>query len=375
MGAKTKQENANHCMRKVLRIFIALVGIGVGCGIVAWVLYSFKCPGYEYVLRYTTIPAVMAALYVIVGILFGIIFFILSPKIIDGIHGFFQRQERKLTEMPALDIVFGVIGIMVGMLFAFLLSLIMRTIDVPVLPEIITLLLFLICGYYGGHIGISRRAELMDGFSRRGHLAKGLGSGNARPKVLDTSVIIDGRIYDVCKTGFLEGMIVVPAFVLKELRHIADSSDAMKRARGRRGLDILHSMQRELDQRVEVEEKDYDDVDEVDLKLLRLANDIGGILVTNDYNLNKVAAVQNMPVLNINDLANSLRSVLLPGEELPLLIVKEGKESGQGVGYLPDGTMVIVENAKKHIGETLDIMVTSALQTSAGRLVFAKLRT
>jgi len=361
-------------MRKVLRIIIALVGIGFGCGIVAWVLYSFKCPGYEYVLRYTTIPAVMAALYVIVGILFGIIFFILSPKIIDGIHGFFQRLEHKLTEMPALDILFGVIGIMIGMVFAFLLSLIMRTIDVPVLPEVITLLLFLICGYYGGHIGITRRAELMDGYARRGHLTKGIAAGSARPKVLDTSVIIDGRIYDICKTGFLEGKIIVPAFVLKELRHIADSSDAMKRARGRRGLDILHSMQRELDQRVAVEEKDYEDVDEVDLKLLRLAADIGGILVTNDYNLNKVAAVQNMPVLNINDLANAVRSVLLPGEELPLLIAKEGKEAGQGVGYLPDGTMVIVESARKHIGETLDIVVTSALQTSAGRLVFAKLR-
>lgn len=361
-------------MRKVLKVFIALVGIGVGCGIVAWVLFTIKYPGFDYVLRYTTIPAVMAALYVIVGILFGIIFFIISPKIIDGINGFFQKLEHRLTEMPALDILFGVIGIMIGLLFAFLLSLILRTIDVPVLPELITLLLYIICGYYGGHIGITRRAELMEGAGRRGHSGKGLGSQNARPKVLDTSVIIDGRIYDICKTGFLEGKFIVPGFVLKELRHIADSSDAMKRARGRRGLDILHAMQQELDQRVVVDERDYDDVGEVDLKLLRLASDLNGILVTNDYNLNKVAAVQNMPVLNINDLANAVRSVLLPGEELPLAIVREGKEAGQGVGYLPDGTMVIVESGRKHIGETLDIVVTSALQTSAGRLVFAKLR-
>ncbi|NLI54700.1 MAG: PIN domain nuclease [Clostridiales bacterium] len=361
-------------MRKVLRILLALVGIGIGCGIVAWVLYSIKYPGYEYALRYTTIPAVMAALYVIVGILFGIIFFIISPKIIDGIRGFFQKLEHRLTEMPALDILFGVIGIMIGLLFAFLLSLIVQTINVPVLPEIITLLLYVICGYYGGYVGVTRRSELMDGAARRGHQAKRLAASDARPKVLDTSVIIDGRIYDICKTGFLEGKIVVPAFVLRELRHIADSSDAMKRSRGRRGLDILQSMQQELELRVEVEEKDYDDVNEVDLKLLRLAADIGGILVTNDYNLNKVAAVQNMPVLNINDLANAVRSVLLPGEELPLAIVKEGKEAGQGVGYLPDGTMVIVESGRKHIGETMDIVVTSALQTSAGRLVFAKLR-
>lgn len=360
-------------MRKVLRILVALVGIGIGCGIVAWVLYSIRYPGFDYVLAYTTIPAVMAALYVIVGTLSGIIFFILSPKIIDGIRGYFQKLEHRLTEMPALDILFGVIGIMIGMIFAFLLSLILRSINVPVLPEVITILLYIICGYYGGHIGITRRAELMDGYSRRGHLTKGIVAASARPKVLDTSVIIDGRIYDICKTGFLEGRIIVPAFVLKELRHIADSSDAMKRSRGRRGLDILHSMQRELESRVVVEEKDYEEIDEVDLKLLRLAADLGGILVTNDYNLNKVAAVQNMPVLNINDLANAVRSVLLPGEELPLAIVREGKEAGQGVGYLPDGTMVIVENARKHIGETLDIVVTSALQTSAGRLVFAKL--
>jgi uncharacterized protein YacL len=326
-------------------------------------------------MRYTTMPAVMAAVYVIVGILFGIIFFIISPRIIDGVHGFFKRLETRLTQMPALDILFGVLGIMTGLLFAFLLSLIVQTIDVPVLPEVITILLFIICGYYGGYVGVTRRSELMEGAAaRRNRLANSIVKDGARPKVLDTSVIIDGRIYDICKTGFVEGKIVVPAFVLKELRHIADSSDAIKRTRGRRGLDILHAMQRELDQEVEIEERDYDDVDEVDLKLLRLAGDLSGILVTNDYNLNKVAAVQNMPVLNINELANALRSVLLPGEELSLAIVKEGKEAGQGIGYLPDGTMVIVENGKKRIGETVDLIVTSALQTSAGRLVFAKLR-
>ncbi|HRX57289.1 MAG TPA: hypothetical protein P5075_00810 [Eubacteriales bacterium] len=362
-------------MRKVMRVLLALVGIGIGCGIVAWVLFSFKYPGFEYAMRYTTIPAVMAAIYVIVGLLFGIIFFIISPKIIDGVHGFFQRLEKRLTEMPALDILFGVLGIMIGLLFAFLLSLIVQTIDIPVLPEVITILLFFICGYYGGYIGVTRRAELMEGAAaRRGRLAGSIVPDGARAKVLDTSVIIDGRIYDICKTGFLEGRIIVPSFVLKELRHIADSSDPLRRTRGRRGLDILHTMQCELDQQVAIEERDYEDVDEVDLKLLRLADDLGAVLVTNDYNLNKVAAVQNTPVLNINELANALRSVLLPGEELSLSIVKEGKEAGQGIGYLPDGTMVIVENGRKHIGETADLVVTSALQTSAGRLVFAKLR-
>ena len=199
-------------MRKALRILLALVGIGVGCGIVAWVLYSFKYPGYDYVMRYTTIPAVMTAIYVVVGILFGIIFFILSPKIIDGIHGFFQNLERRLTDMPALDILFGVIGIMIGMVFAFLLSLIVRTIDVPVLPEVITFLLFLICGYYGGHIGVTRRAELMDGYARRGHLAKGIAAASARPKVLDTSVIIAGDIAPI------PGVLAISAITLAELQ-------------------------------------------------------------------------------------------------------------------------------------------------------------
>ncbi len=362
-------------MRKVFRFLLALVGIGVGCGLSALVLYTVKYPGYVYVMRYTTIPAVLIAVYVVMGLLFGIIFYIISPRIIDGVYGFFHRIEKRLTEMPALDILFGVLGIMVGLLFAFLLSLILRTIDVPVLPEVVTLLLYLLCGYYGGRIAVTRRSELMEGTAaRRGRFAKAIVPDGARPKVLDTSVIIDGRVCDICRAGFLEGQIVVPSFVLKELRHIADSGDAMKRNRGRRGLDILHTMQCELEQRVVVEERDYEDVDEVDLKLLRLAGDIGGILVTNDYNLNKVATVQNMPVLNINELANAVRSVLLPGEELSLQIVKEGKEAGQGVGYLPDGTMVIVENGRKRIGETADLVVTSSLQTSAGRLVFAKIR-
>lgn len=362
-------------MRKVLRILLALVGIGVGIGAAALVLYNFKYPGYEYAMRYTTIPSVLAGVYAIVGLSFGIIFYIISPRIIDGVHGYFKRLENRLTEMPALDILFGVLGIMIGLLLAFLLSLIVQTLSIPVLPDVITLLLYLFCGYYGGRIGVTRRAELMEGtVGRRSRFGKAIAPDGARPKVLDTSAIIDGRIYDICKTGFLEGQIVVPEFVLRELRHIADSADAMKRNRGRRGLDILHSMQCELEQRVLVEERDYDDVGEVDLKLLRLAAELGGVLVTNDYNLNKVAAVQNTPVLNVNDLAHAVRSVLLPGEELTLQIVKEGKELNQGVGYLPDGTMVIVENGRKHIGETAELVVTSALQTSAGRLVFAKMR-
>ncbi len=358
-------------MRKVLRFFIALVGLGAGVGAVALVLYNIRFPGYDYVMRYTTDSTALIVVYVVLGVSSAIIFYLLSPRIIDGVHGFFASIEQKLIEMPALDIAFGVLGLIVGLLLAFLISLLLRVILVPVLPGVLTALSYMLCGYFGMRIAVSRRAELMEGFGAR---HRGSAAGSGLPKVLDTSVIIDGRILDICKTGFLEGPLVIPAFVLKELRHIADSGDALKRSRGRRGLDILKDMQSALEQEIVLEERDYDDVDEVDLKLLRLAGDLGGALLTNDYNLNKVAAVQGARVLNINELANAVRPVVLPGEEMSLAISKEGKEAGQGVGYLGDGTMVVVEGGRKHIGETVELIVTSALQTAAGRLIFARLK-
>lgn len=358
-------------MKKVLRLFIALLGLGVGCGIVAIVIYSFRFPGYEYVMRYTTMSEVLIALYVIVGFVSGLIFYILSPRIIEGIDGFFRSVDRKFTEMPALDILFGAMGILIGMLAAFLLSFLVNKIQNQTASTVISMILYFLLGYTGCRIAVTRGSEIVEGGRHRKLAGKSTG---ACPKVLDTSVIIDGRILDICKTGFIEGQLVVPAFVLKELRHIADSADALKRSRGRRGLDILKEMQRELSNEIVVEERDYEDVDEVDVKLLRLALDLNGVLMTNDYNLNKVAAVQNMRVLNINDLANAIRPILLPGEELTLQIVKEGKEQGQGIGYLPDGTMVIIEAGKKRIGETVDLSVTSSLQTSAGRMIFARIR-
>ena len=197
---------------------------------------------------------------------------------------------------------------------------------------------------------------------------------SACPKILDTSVIIDGRIFDICKAGFLEGEIVIPSFVLVELRHIADSADALRRNRGRRGLDVLGRMQEELNLPVRIEEKDYEDAQEVDVKLLRLAKDLGGAVLTNDYNLNKVAGVTGVPVLNINELAGALRPVVLPGEEMTVHIVREGKEAGQGVGYLDDGTMVVIENGRRRVGETVECEVTTVLQTSAGRMIFSRVR-
>src|SRR5699024_2513432 len=193
-----------------------------------------------------------------------------------------------------------------------------------------------------------------------------------RPKILDTSVIIDGRIADICQTNFLEGTIIIPQFILGELQHIADSSDALKRNRGRRGLDILNRIQKELPIEVEIYNGDFEDVPEVDSKLVRLAQLIDGIVVTNDFNLNKVCDFQSVPVLNINDLANAVKPVVIPGEELVVQVIKDGKEKKQGVAYLDDGTMIVVEEGKDYIGDTIEVIITSVLQTSAGRMIFAK---
>ena len=193
-------------------------------------------------------------------------------------------------------------------------------------------------------------------------------------KILDTSVIIDGRIADICKTGFVEGIIVVPKFVLEELQKIADSSDALKRNRGRRGLDILNEMQKDKAFQIHVEDTDFDDLTEVDAKLVRLAQVMGGAVVTNDFNLNKVAELQGVRVLNINLLANMVKPLVLPGEEMRVHVSKEGKEPGQGVAYLEDGTMIVIEGARRFLGEDLVVIVTTALQTAAGRMIFAKLK-
>lgn len=198
--------------------------------------------------------------------------------------------------------------------------------------------------------------------------------GNGSPKILDTSVLIDGRIYDICRAGFLEGEMVLPTFVLVELRHIADSADPLRRARGRRGLDVLSRLREEKQCPLRIVETDYADIPEVDVKLLRLSKEMNGAVLTNDYNLNKVAGVTGVRVLNVNELAGALRPVVMPGEEMRVRIQREGREPGQGVAYMDDGTMVIVENGRRHVGENAEVQVNTVLQTSAGRMIFTKLK-
>lgn len=249
-----------------------------------------------------------------------------------------------------------------------------RQIQIGWLALILTILIYLFFGYLGISVTTKRWRELdwSDLLQKVRKDRHGHEVISSRPKILDTSVIIDGRIFDICKTGFVEGPLVIPAFVLEELRHIADSSDALKRNRGRRGLDILNQIQKELDIPVRIYEKDIDDVQEVDSKLLKLGQILKGMVITNDYNLNKVAEFQGVPVLNINELANALKPVVLPGEEMLVQVIKDGKEMGQGIAYLDDGTMIVVDGGKKYVGESIDVLVTSVLQTAAGRMIFAK---
>lgn len=362
-------------IKKLLRLVTAFVGAGIGYGILALldstaVAFNARGIGILDLFEEWAIPWIYAS----VGLLFAIIFFIFSPKIIDGISSWLKKAEETLTKMPVADIFFAALGLILGLLIALLLTTFMRNIPIPwVISALINVGLYLLCGYLGVSAVIKRRMKIpVPRWLNEGNAAEG--DSLARPKVLDTSVIIDGRIFDICQTGVMEGVLVVPGFVLQELRHIADSADAMKRGRGRRGLDILSRMQKELPQSVRVEERDYEEVAEVDLKLLKLAQEIEGVVVTNDYNLNKVASVQDVPVFNINELANAIKPVVLPGEEMQLSIVKEGKESGQGVGYLDDGTMIVVEGGKRCIGEDVETVVTSVLQTAAGRMIFAKLK-
>jgi uncharacterized protein YacL len=310
------------------------------------------------------------------AIIGAIIFYLITFWAVDYVLEFIKWAEDSLVKIPVTDVIFGSLGLIFGLLVAFLIGFALNAIQVPILNAVAPILLTLLFGYLGFQVGFKKRDELLNLFGSRGKKKSGEEDADKTEgqslKILDTSVIIDGRVADICQTGFLEGTIVIPRFVLEELQHIADSSDVLKRNRGRRGLDILNRIQKELAIKVEIYEGDFDEIQEVDSKLVKLAKITNGMLVTNDFNLNKVCELQNVSVLNINDLANAVKPVVLPGEELSVQVIKDGKEYHQGVAYLDDGTMIVVEEGREYIGKRIDVLVTSVLQTSAGRMIFAK---
>jgi uncharacterized protein YacL len=265
----------------------------------------------------------------------------------------------------------GIVGGILGLVTAFFLTHLVAMVFFPSGWKEISFypLIYILTGYIGIMIGAEKGKEFNPANWK---VLSKTGPHGETPKILDTSVIIDGRIADVCETGFVEGPFIIPQFMLRELQHIADSPDPLKRNRGRRGLDILNRIQKQSDLEVRISDQDFPKLKEVDAKLIELAKRTNGRIVTNDYNLNKVAELQGLMVLNINQLSNALKPVVLPGETMHVQILKEGKEPGQGVAYLDDGTMVVVEGGKKIIGKELDVVVTSVLQTTAGRMIFAR---
>lgn len=275
------------------------------------------------------------------------------------VYGEFRLESRSGREILA-----GVLGLILGLIAALLISLITRTIE-PLNTPYVPVALGLVLGYLGAVVGIRKRGDIRMS-SRRpiGEVASN--------KILDTSVIIDGRIAEICESHFIEGKIVIPKFVLDELQAIADSADALRRNRGRRGLEILRRMQLRKDLEVVIDEREPEGAEDVDSKLVRFARERKGKIITNDFNLNKVAELHGIKVLNVNELANALKPVVLPGEEMAVKVTRRGKEPDQGVGYLDDGTMVVVEGASNLVNKSIQVVVTSVLQTAVGRMIFSK---
>ena len=312
------------------------------------------------------------------GMAIGILLmYIVSMWLARYIVNVMKVLEERILKASLTDIMSGTLGLILGLIIGYLISSQIAQLQILGVQNILPIFVTIILGYFGFQIGFKKRDELVQLFlvNRGGGKDKKVDEqteSHKKLKILDTSVIIDGRIADICKTGFLEGTLVIPEFVLAELQHIADSSDALKRNRGRRGLDILNKIQKELPIDVEIYDGDFEDIQEVDSKLVKLAKISDGVVVTNDFNLNKVCELQGVAVLNINDLANAVKPVVLPGEKMNVQVIKDGKEHHQGVAYLDDGTMIVVEGGREFIGKQIDVVVTSVLQTSAGRMIFAK---
>ena len=355
-------------IQKITRFVIGILGFTLGVTTYSTLMKEFT------VLKFGADAYGLIA-SVSVGIVIGLIFYAIEPWVINKWKDLAKIMDKEISKYPQTDILLGSIGLIVGFVIAYLVSGLISS--VPIIGGFLSFLTYGFMGYLGIRVALKSKDDLFN-LNKLGKLATLKDKGTKKeiksipPKVLDTSVIIDGRIADICKTGFIEGKLVIPEFVLDELRHIADSSDDLKRVRGRRGLDILNIIKEELQIEVEITKADFNDIAEVDMKLLKLAKVLNGKVVTNDYNLNKVAQVQGVEVLNINELANAVKPVAIPGEEMVVQVVKEGKEHSQGIAYLDDGTMIVVDGGRKHMGETIRVLVTSVLQTPAGRMIFGK---
>lgn len=337
---------------------LRLIGMFV-CGTLGWQLglfFSKDAPNTPYV-RYVLVLSLAG----------GALGLLITPWFTTKPYFYIRR---KIKQLPAQQLFAGIIGLAIGLVIAALLALPLSLLPEP-LNKILPFIATVFFGYFGVAVMVMRQSDLFaligSGLSRNG-LPRG-----DNYLLLDTSVIIDGRIADISHTGFITGTMLIPRFVLNELQHIADSPDVLRRNRGRRGLDMLRKLQEEATVPIQITDMDVEGHYDVDDKLIRLAKNLHCPIITNDYNLNRVAELQGVVVLNINELANAVKTVVLPGEKMKVRISQEGKEVGQGVGYLDDGTMVVVENGNRFINHTIEVVVTKVLQTAAGRMIFAQL--
>ena len=359
-------------IEKLLRLLLVLLGIGIGLALAQLGLALYRLS-----YQNTDIPAwVPVAAYTGMGVLGGLVFLLLSNRIVRRVSTISLEMQKEFDRMPVNQLLSAVIGLILGLIVAALLRQMISFLGAGVAGAALTAILYLTLGALGYSIGKRRSREFLamitrlSGAREKSKIRK---HGYAARKYVDTSAIIDGRILEVAKTGFIEGEFVVPQYVVDELQHVADSADDSRRERGRRGLEILKEMKESLKQLV-IDPADIEELQDVDVKLLRQARDCGGTVITVDYNLQKAAAVSGVRSLNVNELADAMRPAVVQGMELRVHISREGKEAGQGIAYLDDGTMIVVENGKNSVGGDTDILVTSVLQTSAGRMIFARLK-
>lgn len=356
--------------KKIIRLLFVIVGAAVG--------FYYLPPIWIAMRNQFGIQLVRPIESVIDFLVGALIFWLISLPLTNWTIKMLKQVENALTKKSVTYLLFGAISTIFGLILAILISIPLWRLSIPVVNNVLPVLLMILFSYLGFHLGTTRQDEWRKLLMRRGRddqdaqVIKRQDENYHHYKILDTNILIDGRIYDLVKTGFLEGTLLVPNFVLYELQYIADAGESIKRVRGRRGLDILNKLRSEKIVPVEMYKGDFEDIKEVDEKLIALAKKVDGVIVTNDYNLNKVIQFQNVQVLNINNLAKSLRPRVIPGEQLTVVVVKKGTERQQGVAYLDDGTMVVVEDGRYYMNEQLDVEVTSALQTDAGRMIFAR---
>lgn len=349
--------------KKVLKVIFILIGI-----------FTFSFLGY-YLATQGLGPTHLSIYLVIIFVAFYAIIGLCAGEIVArGLIIVTENTIQGIRRASGADIFVIALGTIFGIIIAFFISYALRLLPSP-FHYLTATLSFIFLGYLGFKIAVTKRAELAKmviPIARMQLKEKTSAIVNKSYKILDTSAIVDGRLLDLCKTGFIEGLIVIPHFVMDELQSIADSSDDLKHSRGRRGIEILNTLKEQFKEKIEISEKDFPDSFEVDDKLIRLAKSLNASIITTDYNLNRIARIEDIKVLNVNELANALKPVVLPGEELKVKVIKEGKESGQGVAFLDDGTMVVVEHGKNYIGRELTVTVSSVLQSPAGRMIFTK---